>query len=345
VFAFAGDGRPGVSDVGAGWPPITDGVVSIRPSSIGDRPALIAGRDEEFRRWLGAGSAQPSPTACIEVDGALVGWVDHDGGRPWLDEGEVNVGYSVFPAQRGRGYASRAVQLLAHHLALRTDHRRVTLLIDPSNARSLALARRLDFTSSPAREAQPDGQLLWVRPVPPRHYSDGTVTIRPLDVDDLDADLEAKDEVQIRWLWPPEHRRAWAAMSDIERRAHARRGLLDAGRSFGRGPKWRFAVDTASDRYVAYVDCDLANDRVPAGDANIAYSAHPAHRGRGHTSRAVRLVVQFLHDNTAARQAHIVVDEANVASLRVAAAVGAQEAERFRDEHGHVMIRHTVAVR
>src|SRR5947208_16795840 len=74
-----------------------------------------------------------------------VGWVDYDRERDWLRPGEVNVGYYLFPAARGKGYASRAVELLLLHLDRETAHTVATLLIDPENVRSLRLARRLGF--------------------------------------------------------------------------------------------------------------------------------------------------------------------------------------------------------
>jgi RimJ/RimL family protein N-acetyltransferase len=180
--------------------------------------------------------------------------------------------------------------------------------------------------------------------VGPVRYTDGRITIRRLEVGDLEADLEAKDYEQIDWLWEPGQRASWEAMTGDEQRAHARRTLQGAQDSFGPGPKWVFAADTTSVAYVAYLDCDLANDKVPAGQANISYSAHPSHRGRGYVSAAVRLGLRFLGDHTSAEEAHIIVDAENVASLRVAAAVGAVPCERWTSEQGRVMIRHVVPV-
>jgi RimJ/RimL family protein N-acetyltransferase len=124
---------------------VTDGLVTLRPPGPGDARRLIEGRDEEFFRWLGPGAETPSPVACVWVDDELVGWVDYDLEHDWLQPGEVNVGYYLFPAARGRGYASRAVELLLLHLARATRHTVATLVIDPENARSLRLARRLGF--------------------------------------------------------------------------------------------------------------------------------------------------------------------------------------------------------
>jgi RimJ/RimL family protein N-acetyltransferase len=175
-------------------------------------------------------------------------------------------------------------------------------------------------------------------------YGDGRLTIRSLCPEDLEMDLAAKDERQIEWLWEPGEREQWTSMTLAQQRAHALRGLEAAAAAFGPGPKWRFAVDTTTTRYVAYVDCDLANPHVPAGQANVAYSAHPAHRGRGYVSGGVRLAVRFLADRTAATEAHLVVDAANGASLRVAHAVGAHEVERWSNERGRVMVRHVLEV-
>jgi RimJ/RimL family protein N-acetyltransferase len=171
-------------------------------------------------------------------------------------------------------------------------------------------------------------------------YSDGRITIRPLRASDLEADLEAKDDEQIDWLWEPGQRESWESMTPEERREHARQTLQNAYDSFGPGPKWIFAVDTTSDEYVAYVDCDLANDKVPLGQANISYSAHPAHRGHGYVSRAVRLAVRFLEENTTAVEAN--VDSENIASLRVAKSVGAKPTETWTNEQGRTMIRHVL---
>lgn len=131
----------------SGIEPITDGLVTIRPPGPGDAAVLIAGRDAAFHRWLGAGADVPQPVACIVVAGEIVGWVDYDidPDHDWLEPGEVNVGYNVFAAARGNGYATRAVELLLQHLARDTDFRTATLLIDPDNDASLAVAERARF--------------------------------------------------------------------------------------------------------------------------------------------------------------------------------------------------------
>jgi RimJ/RimL family protein N-acetyltransferase len=135
----------------------TDGVVTLRAPGPGDAARLVAGRDVEFRRWLSPGAEAPSPAACIWVEDELVGWVDYDRDpeHHWLGPGEVNVGYFLFAPSRGKGYASRAVELLLTHLASDTEHTAATLLIHPENSRSLGVARRLGFEQRGEINGQP----------------------------------------------------------------------------------------------------------------------------------------------------------------------------------------------
>jgi RimJ/RimL family protein N-acetyltransferase len=151
-------------------PPAGDGPVRICAPGPGDARVLVAGRDEEFYRWLGPGDAEPRPAACIHAGGRIVGWVDYDRDpeHDWLAPGEVNIGYYVFPADRGHGYATRAVRLLLRHLAVRTDYTVASLLIDPGNARSLALAARI---AGAVEAAHPRGRYFRVpltAPAPPQ---------------------------------------------------------------------------------------------------------------------------------------------------------------------------------
>lgn len=127
--------------------------MTLRPPAAGDEQILIAGRDAEWERWLGPGSEHPRPTAVIEVDGRIVGWVDYDPGPAWLGPGEVNVGYNVFAPHRRQGYASRAVRLLIEVLRDHTDYDRAYLLIDAENRGSLGVARALGALPVPEHAA------------------------------------------------------------------------------------------------------------------------------------------------------------------------------------------------
>jgi len=139
---------------------LTGGVVTLRGMRDGDAAVLIAGRDEEFHRFMGAGSDDPRPTAIIEVDGAVVGWVDHDDhdAHAWLTPNQCNIGYHVFAAHRGRGYATSAVRQLLRMLAEHARCIEATFLIDADNAPSLGVAAAVGAVER-RQWVNPDGRL------------------------------------------------------------------------------------------------------------------------------------------------------------------------------------------
>ncbi len=124
---------------------LTDGVITIRPPRPGEASILIAGRDDESRRWLGPGEPHPQPTACVLAGDTIVGWVDYDTDRDWLGPGEINLGYNVFARYRGKAYASRAVLLLLRRLAVDGRYRVATLSIERDNHASLAVPAKAGF--------------------------------------------------------------------------------------------------------------------------------------------------------------------------------------------------------
>jgi RimJ/RimL family protein N-acetyltransferase len=287
-------------------------------------------------------SREPSTRADVIVgQNQTPGWVDYEENCTWAETGAALVRCD-FPDQLlSGGHAVRAMHLLLHHLATRTNIRTAVVRPGPSEAGLLDVAVAAGF----AVRGTIGGERLLTRPVPPVSYTDGVITIRPLRVDDIDRHMEAIDDDQIDWLWLPGDRQHWEAMTPGQQRERNLKYLQESQDSFGAGPKWIFAADLADASYVAYVDCDLANTIAPAGEANISYTGHPAYRGQGNVSRAVRLITRFLRDHTGAGSAHIVVDATNRASLRVVRAVGAQESERWVDEYGRTMVRHVLPLR
>lgn len=123
----------------------TNGRLSLRGFDPADEVALLAGRDEEWRRWLGPGHDHPHPTACVIVDDEIVGWVDSDP-QHRLREGETNLGYNVFAPHRGNGYATDAVVLMMQWLKSEGDLHTATMSVDRDNHASLRVAEKAGFT-------------------------------------------------------------------------------------------------------------------------------------------------------------------------------------------------------
>ena len=137
---------------------LTDGVVVLRASTSEDFALISASHDEAGRRYLG--DPHPDPWACIVVGGEVVGWIDYDYGREWLEPTEVNLGFMVFSDFRRRGYALRAVRLLVEKHLVETQCTRATMLIEPDNRPSLAVAEKSMFTEV----GSIDGQRFFVCP-------------------------------------------------------------------------------------------------------------------------------------------------------------------------------------
>ncbi len=116
---------------------------------------------------------------------------------------------------------------------------------------------------------------------------------------------------------------AWDAMTPARQRAHAAADLRARIESFGAGPKWTFAADSSR----TGTHCDLANGFQPRISSRV--TAHPGHHP--------------VRDHTGAGQAHLLVDPGNVASLRVARAVGAIH-RGYSDEHEPPLARHILVI-
>jgi RimJ/RimL family protein N-acetyltransferase len=153
-----------------------DGVVRLRPLAPHDAPEHLAGEDAELWRWVTEGHPGTIETVNAfiernlqswnalgplrnfgvwdEVGGALLGNCEANFAQEGLAPGEVNLSYAIWPAFRGRGYATRAVSLLCTYLASETDRDVAIIRVDPANARSIAVAERCGFTPIASTEPQ-----------------------------------------------------------------------------------------------------------------------------------------------------------------------------------------------
>lgn len=147
-------------------PPPSDGVVALRGFEPGDIDDLVAAlQDPEIPRWtlvpspythddartymrhVNRGRASGSRLALAIVDaqgdGALLGSVALNP-ISW-DQRAADVGYWVAAPARGRGVATRAVELVAAHAFGTLDLERLELRAQRGNLASQAVARRAGF--------------------------------------------------------------------------------------------------------------------------------------------------------------------------------------------------------
>jgi RimJ/RimL family protein N-acetyltransferase len=147
-------------------PPLSDGVVSLRPWTLDDVPAIAAACDDvEIARWI---HQLPSPyretDAREYVVSTEVAWHDRLGAffavvacasgdvvgsiaAHVLDRElrNVEVGYWAAPA-RGRGLTTRALRLLSAWALREAGAERVQLRADVLNTASLRVAEKAGFT-------------------------------------------------------------------------------------------------------------------------------------------------------------------------------------------------------
>jgi RimJ/RimL family protein N-acetyltransferase len=146
-------------------PPISDGVVVLRPWAEDDVRALVAALDgdpeisvwlelipqpyteSEARAWIAAaasmwrersGSQFAVTVAGESVGGVGISWIDRD-------QGVGDVGYWLSRDARGRGYTTRAVRLVSGW-AFDCGCERLQLRADAKNEASQRVAERVGFT-------------------------------------------------------------------------------------------------------------------------------------------------------------------------------------------------------
>lgn len=172
--------REGASTDG---PPLqSDGRICLRPLSLTDADAHLLGCDEEIIERL-CGGQRPSPAQVAQwleinavawtqrgpvvdvgiidvASGVLCGCVGIQRGLDYLAPGKVNVTYALYPAWRGRGYASRAVKLALNTALEQGPVREFVIRVAPENAQSSAVAERSGFTYSRTTDDR-HGRLNW----------------------------------------------------------------------------------------------------------------------------------------------------------------------------------------
>jgi RimJ/RimL family protein N-acetyltransferase len=142
-------------------PPLTDGVVTLRPPDDRDVDAIARALvDRDVVRWFG-----PSTMSAVEtLEFNRNRWLDASGptfaicessvadkpcvGHVWMNiaaGGEGTIGYWLLPEVRGRGLATRSVQLMAAWAVGAIELDRVRILVEPTNEASQRVAENSGF--------------------------------------------------------------------------------------------------------------------------------------------------------------------------------------------------------
>jgi [ribosomal protein S5]-alanine N-acetyltransferase len=144
---------------------ITDGEIRIRLLADADVPAIAEAcrdpaiqrfttvpdpYDEEDARSWGRRSAE-SAAAGVGIEAVIA---DAGSDRPLgsiglrrsgHDQGRWAIGYLVFPGERNRGIASRAVSLISRFAFDELEAERLEIQVEPENAASLRVAERAGY--------------------------------------------------------------------------------------------------------------------------------------------------------------------------------------------------------
>lgn len=162
----------------------SDGVLRLRPLVEADATAQLAGEDSELVRWLSGGRstlqdqrahvaaaalAWAEQAAAVDLgierveDGTLIGTLGIQSGMSYLDPGQVNLTYGLYPPWRGQGLATRAVRLAIDVACRRFEPDLLVIRVHPANEVSAAVARRLGFVYSrhTTNEDDAQGEIDW----------------------------------------------------------------------------------------------------------------------------------------------------------------------------------------
>ncbi|MFD9498171.1 GNAT family N-acetyltransferase [Streptomyces sp. NPDC060035] len=157
---------------------VSDGIVTLSPLHVDDTDAHLAGEDEQLVRRLNGGPGTRAGTeayfrpcmeqwdtggplrafgVCVGAQSTLAGTIDLRFEMPGLAPGQVDIAYGLYPAWRGQGVATRAVDLVCRYAAAGGTSQAV-IQVNPENPGSAAVARRSGFTCTgqlPAADGVP----------------------------------------------------------------------------------------------------------------------------------------------------------------------------------------------
>lgn len=189
---------------------LSDGALTLSPLRLDDAEAHLAGEDEQLIRWYSGGPgtregveaylrhcqqqwATGGPLRAFAIragaEQILAGTVDLRFEGEGLATGKVHVAYGLYAAWRGRGLATRAVDLACHYAA---EHGASTAVVkvEPGSPASARVALRTGFTYA-GRIQEPDSTVF-------DRYERALVkglVVRVAEAADIDAVFEIRTSV------------------------------------------------------------------------------------------------------------------------------------------------------
>ena len=294
------------------------------PYTPADADAFVSDLGHEGR-FAGTGFG----SALIETaTGRLVGGA---GLRlPGTRHGRRDLGYSVYPWARGNGYAAEAARVLADWAF---DHGlvRVELQASVRNLASIRTAlnagfrfegvqrREIDIRGEHqdaalfARLSTDDGEPIVsvFAPLPGGELTDGVIALRVARPEDGPAAFEESNDPLTR---------SWEFNDQPVLAGNVADRVAMAGLHWLVGPLARLTmVDVATGRYAGAIQLRLAG---PPHVGGIGYGVHPDFRGRGYTSRGLRLLIAWAFGPGGFERLELGAKVANVASQRSALGAG-----------------------
>lgn len=326
--------------------------IRLRPHRPDDVPAMVEQcRDPEMQRWTTVPAPYEHSHAEQFLDQAIAGWRDGQLlgfaiADPGTDEflgtidlrldgnGAAAVGFGLHPAARGRGVMTTALRAVTDwaftHPDLELQVLRWNAIVGNWASRRAAwhvgfrfegTLRALVHQRGTRRDAwwasllrdDPRPQTRWLRAA---RLVDERVVLRPLEGHDAAAYVEACADPDTRqWL-----SRIPVPCTLVDAATYI--GSREEQHAADLGVYW-CAADPATDRLLgAFGLTDIDHH---SNSADLGYLMHPAARGRGIATAAVRQICRYALSSTnglGLRRLGIQVAAGNVASARVAEKAG-----------------------
>ncbi|TFB14251.1 N-acetyltransferase [Filobacillus milosensis] len=108
---------------------------SFHPTSINDVRKFILSNCVEFNRtntWY-------QVAVCLKDSGILIG----DIGIHFVDDDQIEIGYTIAPTEQQKGYATESLRAMISYLFKNLKKHRITASVDPNNINSIKLLNKL----------------------------------------------------------------------------------------------------------------------------------------------------------------------------------------------------------